>query len=76
MFLAAVAGGIAGVVVLLRMYWYRILGVFSKKYRLKAEMNQGELLGVEIDPETGQPIDPDAAADALAGNRGNDNSDR
>ncbi len=76
MIAAAAAGGVAGVVVLVRMYWYRILGVFSKKYRLKAEMDQGDLLGVEIDPETGEAADPDAAADVLSGNRGDSSSDR
>lgn len=76
MLLAAFAGGLAGVVVLLRTYWYRILGVFSKKYRLKAEINQGELLGIDIDPETGQPTDPDAAADVLSGDRGDASTDR
>ena len=73
---AAVAGGVAGVVVLLRIYWYRILGLFSKKYRRKADMEQGDLLGVEIDPETGEPVDPDVAADLLAGNRGDASPDR
>ena len=33
MILAAVAGGFAGFVVLMKMYWHRVLGVFSKKHR-------------------------------------------
>ncbi|MEO6989525.1 MAG: hypothetical protein ABI239_12865 [Aquihabitans sp.] len=70
MIAAAFAGGIAGIAVLFRMYSYRILGVFSKKYRRKAEMNQGDLLGVDIDPETGLPTDPEAAAEVLSGNQG------
>ena len=76
MIAAAFAGGVAGVVVLFRMYWYRILGVFSKKYRLKAEMDQGDLLGVDIDPETGEPTDPDAAAQVLSSNGGDASPDR
>ena len=76
MIAAAFAGGVAGIVVLVRMYSYRILGVFSKKYRRKAEMDQGDLLGVDIDPETGEPTDPEAAADVLSGNQGNTSSDR
>ncbi|CAN5912689.1 hypothetical protein BH23ACT2_BH23ACT2_10090 [soil metagenome] len=58
--LAAVAGGIAGVAVMVRMYWHKFLGIFSKKHRLKAEMAEGDLLGVEIDPETGEPVADDA----------------
>ncbi len=73
---AALAGGVAGVIVLLRLYWYRILGLFSKKYRRKAEMEQGDLLGVDIDPETGEPTDPEAAAAVLSGNRGDASLDR
>lgn len=61
---AALAGGLAGVAMMLRMYGNKILGVFSKKRRLKAEIAEGELLGVEIDPTTGQPVDPEAAASA------------
>lgn len=66
MIAAAFAGGAAGVAVLVRMYGYKFLGLFSEKYRRKAEVQQGDLLGVEIDPETGQPVDPEAAAEALA----------
>lgn len=44
-----------------RLYWHKMLGVFSKKHRRIAEMTEGEMLGVEIDPETGQPVDPEAA---------------
>lgn len=76
MIAAAFAGGIAGIAVLFRMYSYRILGVFSKKYRRKAEMGQGDLLGIEIDPETGEPTDPDAAAEVLSGNGGDASPDR
>ncbi|MCU1496639.1 MAG: hypothetical protein JWM47_592 [Acidimicrobiales bacterium] len=59
---AALAGGLAGVAMMLRMYGNKILGLFSKKRRIKAEMAEGELLGVEIDPATGRPVDPEAAA--------------
>ncbi len=57
----AIAGGVAGVAVVGRLYWHKVLGIFSKKHRRIAEMTEGELLGVEIDPETGQPVDQDAA---------------
>lgn len=45
MIAAAFAGGVAGVAVLGRMYWYRLLGVFSKKHRLRADEARGELVG-------------------------------
>jgi hypothetical protein len=62
---AALAGGAAGVAVMLRMYGNKVLGIFSKKHRRRAEVAEGELLGVEIDPETGLPVDPEAAAARL-----------
>ncbi len=58
---AALAGGVAGVAMMLRMYGNKFLGLFSKKRRIKAEIAEGELLGVEIDPATGQPVDPETA---------------
>lgn len=64
MIIAALAGGVAGVAVLFKMYWNRFLGVFSKKHRRKAEVAQGDLLGVEIDPETGLPVDEQVAGEA------------
>lgn len=45
MIAAAIAGGAAGIGVLLRMYGNRILGVFSKKRRQRAEEAQAELVG-------------------------------
>ena len=58
---AALAGGFAGVLVMVRMYGNKFLGLFSKQRRLKAEIAEGELLGIEIDPETGKPVDLEAA---------------
>jgi hypothetical protein len=49
MIAAAFAGGIAGFGVLLRMYGHRLLGVFSKKHRSKAEEAQAELVGSDAD---------------------------
>ncbi len=49
MIAAAFAGGIAGFGVLLRMYGHRVLGVFSKKHRTKAEEAQAELVGSDAD---------------------------
>lgn len=37
MVLAAVAGGMAGIAVLLRLYWHRLLGLFSGKHREAAK---------------------------------------
>jgi hypothetical protein len=45
MFVAALAGGAAGIGVLLRMYGHRFLGLFSKKQKSKAEEDFGELMG-------------------------------
>jgi hypothetical protein len=42
---AALAGGAAGVGVLLRMYGNRVLGVFSRKRRLRAEEARATLEG-------------------------------
>lgn len=61
----ALAGGVAGVAVVVRLYWHKFLGIFSKKHRRMAEMAEGDLLGVEIDPETGEPVDPEAAAERV-----------
>jgi hypothetical protein len=45
MILAAVAGGFAGFAVLMKMYWHRVLGVFSKKHRAEAEAAKAQLAG-------------------------------
>jgi hypothetical protein len=42
--LAALAGGAAGIAVLCKMYWNRILGLFSKKHKAKADEAKSELL--------------------------------
>jgi len=44
MLAAAFAGGVGGVAVLLKMYWYRLAGVFSKKAKARASETQLELL--------------------------------
>jgi hypothetical protein len=49
MILAAFAGGLAGFVVLMRMYWHRVLGVFSKKHRAQAEAAQAQLVGADAE---------------------------
>ena len=49
MIAAAFAGGAAGIGVLLRMYGHRVLGVFSKKHRVRAEEAQAELVGSDAD---------------------------
>ena len=43
--LAAFAGGFPGIAVLLRLYWHRVLGVFSKRHRHEAERTARELIG-------------------------------
>ena len=45
MIAAALAGGAAGIGVLLRMYGNRILGVFSRSRRQQAEQARVALLG-------------------------------
>lgn len=45
MIVAALAGGAAGVGVLLRMYGNRFLGIFSKKHRAQAEQARADLVG-------------------------------
>lgn len=45
MVVAALAGGAAGVAVLVRMYWNRFLGIFSKKRRAEADRARDELVG-------------------------------
>jgi len=47
MIAAAIAGGGAGVAVLFRMYWHRMLGIVSKKHRLAAEEVAAGLSGSE-----------------------------
>jgi len=44
MLATALAGGVAGVAVLLRVYWHRALGVFSKKHRARAEDARAQLV--------------------------------
>jgi hypothetical protein len=52
MIVAAFAGGFAGVAVLLRMYWHRILGVFSKKHRARADEVKSQLVTSDSGPES------------------------
>jgi hypothetical protein len=59
MIAAALAGGGAGVIVLFRMYGYRILGVFSKRYRTKADEQQAELVGDETEREPAKSVAED-----------------
>ncbi len=44
MLATALAGGVAGVAVLLRVYWHRALGVFSKKHRARTEDARAQLV--------------------------------
>lgn len=45
MIAAALAGGVSGFGVLLKMYGHRIAGVFSKKHRAEADAVRGQILG-------------------------------
>ena len=47
-FMTALAGGVAGFAVLVRIYWHRFLGVFSKKHRAKYEAATTELMGEDV----------------------------
>lgn len=49
MVMAALAGGMAGVAVLIRLYWHRFMGIFSKKHRAEAEDTFGDLMGKNPD---------------------------
>ena len=51
MIAAALAGGAAGIGVLLRMYGNRFLGIFSKKHRERAAATAAELVGPPDTPE-------------------------
>jgi hypothetical protein len=42
--LAAIAGGLAGIGVLVKMYWNRMLGLFSKERRRAADEAREQLL--------------------------------
>jgi hypothetical protein len=46
---AALAGGAAGLGVLVKMYWHRFAGVFSKKHRAAADAARDQLLGDPAD---------------------------
>ena len=47
---ALVAGG-AGLVVLMRMYWHRFIGLFSKKHRAQADELAEQLVGEDGDED-------------------------
>jgi hypothetical protein len=47
MLMAAFAGGAAGIAVLGRLYWHRLLGVFSKKHRAQAVETFDDLMGTD-----------------------------
>ena len=42
---AALAGGLAGIAVLMKLYWHRILGVVSPKHRREAAAARAKLVG-------------------------------
>lgn len=55
---AAFAGGVAGIGLLFRLYWHRVLGVFSKKHRLVAKETAESLIGASDDEtEATRPSD-------------------
>lgn len=45
MVLAAMAGGVAGIGVLVKLYWQRFLGLFSAKHRERAAGVEADLVG-------------------------------
>ena len=61
MVVAAIGAGGAGVAVLVKMYWYRFTGVFSKQQRAKADEAQLQLIGDRV-----EQADAEADADAPA----------
>jgi hypothetical protein len=47
-FMTALAGGVAGFAVFFKIYYHRILGVFSKKHRVRYEQATTDLMGEEV----------------------------
>jgi len=43
--IAALAGGLAGVAVLMKLFWHRILGIVSPRHRREAAAAKTELVG-------------------------------
>lgn len=66
MLLAVLAGGSAGVAVMLRMYSHRVMGIVSKKHRAKADEAQLQLLGERVEKVTAGHADAAAEVDADA----------
>ncbi len=66
---AALVAGFAGLVVLVRMYWHRFIGLFSKKHRAQADELAEQLIGEHQDDETeddgseGDAVDTDLTRD-------------
>jgi hypothetical protein len=60
---ALVAGG-AGLVVLVRMYWHRFIGLFSKKHRVQADELAEQLTGEHEEDETEDEAAETDAVDA------------
>ena len=46
--MTALAGGVAGVAVFFKIYYHRLLGVFSKRHRAKYEQATTDLMGEEV----------------------------
>ncbi|MEX0663390.1 MAG: hypothetical protein WD598_01315 [Acidimicrobiia bacterium] len=42
--IAALAGGLAGIAILVKMFWHRILGVLSPRHRAAAAAAKAELV--------------------------------
>ena len=43
--IAALAGGLAGIAVLMKLFWHRILGVVSPRHRREAAEAKAKLVG-------------------------------
>ena len=59
---ALVAGG-AGLVVLVRMYWHRFIGLFSKKHRAQADELAEQLIGEDETDDDAPEVDTDPTQD-------------
>lgn len=57
MLAAAITGGVAGLVVLGRVYWHRFLGIFSAKHRAAAAEAAAELVGTDDEGTDGETDD-------------------
>jgi hypothetical protein len=62
MFMAALASGVAGIVVVFRLFWHRITGVFSPRRRAEAKAMAAQTASEESAPS---PVEPTTATETV-----------